>query len=241
VTGTADVGGSRTRLLTGLIADLLGEGDIAAVLDDVMAAAATLDIAASSISLVETGPTLRMVAASDDRAEHLVRSEVRLGAGPTLETAADGSRPGTGRRDLGRWPDLRTEAEPLGISSAAAFPLDAQGHRIGALVLYGDGQPDLGPDDASFARALADIVVLALLRSRTAHLHDSALDLTRALADQTDVERASGMVAELRSTSVRDGMQALRARALAQGVPVATLARAVIDRSDDPSAWGPQP
>jgi hypothetical protein len=242
VTGAAGLGGTRSTLLAGLVADLLGEDDVAVLLDRVVAAAGTLEITASSISLVDTDPAdMRIMAASDERAEHLVRHEVRLGTGPSLDGDRDPRPDDPEPVDLDRWPDYRAEAESLGIRSAIALSLDAADRHIGAMVLYGTDDLRLGRDDGAFARALADIAVLAILRSRTTYLQGTALDLSQALADQTAVEQASGMVAEIRSCTVRDGMHLLRTRAVAGGLPLATLARAVIDRDEDPTTWDDRP
>jgi GAF domain-containing protein len=120
---------------------------------------------ATGLLLVDARGRLRLMAASDERAEMLEHFQVQVVEGPCQDCFRTG-RPVV-NADLQaaatRWPRLAPHAVEAGFRSVHAFPMRFRGEVIGALNLFGDDPGVLGASDVRIVQRLADIATIGLL------------------------------------------------------------------------------
>jgi GAF domain-containing protein len=154
-----------------------------------------------------------------------------IGEGPCLTAATDGRTTRSGA--LGsepRWPRFGPQAAALGVHSVLSLPLlsnervlgtiNVYAHRVGA---FSDEAAEVGE---RFAVSAAAAVVNARVLSSAQRL---AANLTLALRNQATIDQAIGVLIASQSLSVARAQARLRADSEAAGVPMAVLARRVID------------
>ncbi|HEX2156434.1 MAG TPA: GAF domain-containing protein, partial [Actinomycetes bacterium] len=126
------------RLLLHGMDSVAGEG-LAAALQRVAEAATTvLRAQGAGVMLADEHEILRCAAASGPPGRGLARAQERLGAGPALDSYANGMP--VASRDVtadGRWPDLRHLIDRAAVRAVLSAPLTLPGGRpIGSLDLH---------------------------------------------------------------------------------------------------------
>lgn len=198
----------------------------------VRACAAALDAGGAGIVLMAGGASAGVLAASDRIAKDMEDLQFTLGEGPCVESVAR-ARPvlvGDLRRaPAGRWPAFTPAALDLGVRSVSAFPLLVGRVVLGVLEVYSERARDLTDDELADALAYADASTAVLL-----HLQDQARSSAgdpaaiEVLVDRAEVHQATGVVAVQAEVGLGEAVLLLRSRAFADGVPVLSLARAVL-------------
>jgi ANTAR domain/GAF domain len=186
----------------------------------------------------------QLVHATDRVAALLDEQQLTLGEGPCVEVwssrgqvlASDLSSPGS----VIRWPVFAPAAEAAGARAVFTFPLQMGAIRLGALELYRAKPGPLGGEQIADALTLCRAAVAVIL----------ATDLSPPLSppngaqpapqppwplggpdqERIAVYQATGMVAVQLGTGLQDAFARLRAHAFAQGIPLARVARQVVDR-----------
>jgi GAF domain-containing protein len=129
-----------------------------------------------------------------------------------------------------RWPAFMEGAAAAGVQAVFAFPLRVGAINVGVLDLYRDQPGELTTETLASALMAADAAALALL-----HLDVDGAD---AFADDHDsrasyrlqVHQATGMVMAQTGVTIEQAYVMLRARAFAEGRPLAELAGDVAAR-----------
>lgn len=197
-----------------------------------------LEVSAAGLVLADQGGTLRVVAASDERARVLELFEVqndegpcrdcyRLGA-PVVNVNLDGAR--------ARWPRFAPQAIAGGFRSANALPLRLRSQVVGSLNLFHAGHAGLDAAALRLAQALADAATIGILQQRTISQSEVvARQLQAALTSRVVIEQAKGVVAERLQISTDDAFGVLRAAARSHNLLLSDLAREVASGSADVS------
>lgn len=196
----------------------------------------TLAVTGAGIAMVTAAGHRGVVCATDDVSATIEDLQLTLGEGPCVDAAATGSP--VLLSDLARSPDVAVERWPAfmegaataGVEAVFAFPLRVGAISVGVLDLYRDQPGELSTEELAGALVAADAAALALL-----HLDVDAAD---AFADDHDsrasyqlqVHQATGMVTAQTGVTVDQAFLMLRARAFADGRPLAELATDVVAR-----------
>jgi GAF domain-containing protein len=140
----------------------------------------------------------------------------------TVRSGALGSEP--------RWPRFGPLAAALGVHSVLCLPLLSAGRVLGTVNVYAY-RPEAFTDHAAelgerFAVSAAAAVVNARVLSSAQRL---AAKLTLALSNQATIDQAVGVLIASESLIPAQALARLRADSEADGVPMAAVARRVIE------------
>ncbi|KPH97649.1 ANTAR domain protein [Actinobacteria bacterium OK074] len=153
-----------------------------------------------------------------------------------------------------RWPHFADLAVRHGVTATLAVPLRHGDTLLGALNVFlaaPDHEPDHEDvdgdhddvDGMALAQILADAAAVGLCNHRDWDQHRMlAEQLQQALNSRVRIEQAKGMLAERWQTGVEAAFIALRGYARSNRLPLADVARAVVERTvDDPALRGHGP
>jgi GAF domain-containing protein len=196
----------------------------------------SLGVSGGGISMVTAAGNRGVVCATDDTAARIEDLQLTLGEGPCVDAVSAGAPVLVG--ELGqlvgtgpdRWPAFLEAATAAGVRAAFAFPLRIGAIRVGVLDLYRDRPGELTDEEITGALMAADTAALALL-----HLDMSPEDAFDGdpgdrSTYQLQVHQATGMVQVQLGVTTEEAFLALRARAFADGQPVADIATEVVQR-----------
>ncbi|WP_131737337.1 GAF domain-containing protein [Actinomadura roseirufa] len=177
--------------------------------------------------------------ATDAVAALLDEQQFTLGEGPGIEAGASGGQvlvaDVSAPAGASRWPMFAPVATAAGARAVFAFPLQAGAIRLGALTLYRAKPGPLTGEQVADAVTLCRTAVAVMLAAGWPPLNGAGSDqgawpLGGPGEGRIEVYQATGMVAVQLGVGLQDAFAALRARAFSEGVPLARLARQVVDR-----------
>jgi hypothetical protein len=174
------------------------------------------------------------VAASDGGATQLEELQFSLGQGPCVDASRTGRPvlvPDLAAAPPGSWPQFGVEATAAGLRAVFALPLQVGGIRLGVLDLYRDTPGELTQKELADALFFADAGTQLLLELQA---RDTAQGVPpphafAVLDDRAEVHQATGVVSVRAGVTLAQALSLLRARAYAEGRPLADLAREVLD------------
>ena len=183
--------------------------------------------------MTDEGPA-GTVAASDAGAMQLEELQFTLGQGPCVDASRTGRpvlAPDLAATSPSTWPQFGAGADAAGLRAVFALPLQVGGIRLGVLDLYRDTAGELARKELADALSFADAATQLLLDMQA---QDTALGIPppHALAlldDRAEVHQATGVVSVRAGVTLAQALSLLRARAYAEGRPIADLARDVLD------------
>jgi hypothetical protein len=198
-----------------------------------------LPVSGASISLMAQSAR-RTLCSSDDRAAELMETQYTLGVGPCLTAFSSGApvlaADLSGGADAHQWPVFAQQALQLGVKAVFSFPLAIGAIAAGTLDLYRDATGTLAEAELGVALLLADTATLSVLRiyssSGETEYAQGAGDMAWLGGDagHDEVHQATGMVMVQCGVGAEEALLRLRARAFADGVTLARLARDVVER-----------
>ncbi len=176
----------------------------------------------------------RLVAATDGPAAAAQELQFQLGEGPGID-ALRRAEPVLCDDLAGSWPNwsaFAAAAADAGVAAMFAFPLQADGIRLGVMSLYRETSGRLDDETLTEAIAYAQAATAVLLHLQALAEPMSGLhpDLTGVIADRAAVDRATGMVAAQADVTPADALMLLRARAYSHGVTLSAMSRDVLER-----------
>ena len=161
-------------LFVALADTLVDDFDVVELLDRlVMTCVELFDVAAAGVLLFDGKRQLQLMAASNDRAEHLEVFQIQADQGPCLDCAR-GRKP-VSVSDLrlvrDRWPRFYPAAEIVGFRAVHAVPLRLRQEGLGTLGLFHTVPIELSLSRLHTAQALADVATIGILHSSTRGTH----------------------------------------------------------------------
>jgi hypothetical protein len=185
----------------------------------------------AGIALISDGNQLTSLCTSNPSASALMNLELTVGEGPTVDASRGDA---TLDNDLvastsQNWTVYRAEAVALGAKAVFGYPVRLGGARFGALSLYRNSPGPLNAGQSSDAYLMASVIGRAVLsREAGASLVGLASEMSGDSLLDFRVHQAAGMLAIQASTSVKDALVLLRARAFGVGSPLSSIAQRVI-------------
>ena len=175
---------------------------------------------------------LKLMAATDERAEMLELFQVQTEEGPCQDCFRTGS-PVTGV-DLAAssevWPHFAPRAVAAGFRSVHAFPLRLRQNVVGALNLFGTRTGTMAAGDVRIVQALADVATIGLLQERAIRRSEVLSEqLQRALNHRVVIEQAKGVLAQIHAVSVDEAFDLLRSYARTHRRGLSEVAEAVLE------------
>lgn len=173
---------------------------------------------------------LRLMAASDERAEMLELFQVQANEGPCQDCYRDGVPViVTNLQDsVERWPQFAPEAVEAGFRAVHAFPMRLRGNVIGALNMFGADAGSMDDGDVRIIQALADIATIALLQEHAITRSELLTEqLQSALNSRIVVEQAKGFLAQLHGESPDEAFVRLRTYCRRHGLKLSEVALTV--------------
>jgi transcriptional regulator with GAF, ATPase, and Fis domain len=231
-------GTSREETLSDLfvaLADtLVDDFDVVELLDRLVSTCTELfDVTAAGVLIFDVNRQLRLVAASNERAEHLEVFQIQVDEGPCLDCAR--SRTPTSVTDLrtaaDRWPRFYPAAEIVGFQAVHAVPLRLRQEGLGALGLFHSTPTELPARDLHAVQALADVATIGILQQQ--HTHQKTIltnQLQGALDSRIAIEQAKGILAESGNVTINVAFSRLRHYARNHNLKLSNLAQAVTTR-----------
>ena len=198
------------------------------------AVTAALPVTGAALSLMIPTGSAGLVAATDDRATAMEELQFSLGDGPSLVASRSGRpvmEPDLSQLPTARWPGYLPAVLDQGVRAVFAFPLQVGAIRVGVLDLYRDSAGHLPDHDFADALDFADVATMLLLHLQGQNPDEPMYpDLLETAVHRPEVHQATGMVMVQTSVTIEQAFLMLRARAFAEGRPVADLATEVVDR-----------
>jgi hypothetical protein len=196
----------------------------------------TLDMSGAGIAMVTSTGHRGVVCATDDVAAKIEELQLSLGEGPCVDAAETGAPvliPELGASadvNVERWPTFMDAAAAAGVQAVFALPLRVGAISVGVIDLYRNRPGPLAGDHLPAALMAADAAALALLYIDIDGEAAFGDDHDARSAYQLQVHQATGMVLAQLDVSIEEAFLMLRARAFADGRPLAELAADVVAR-----------
>jgi GAF domain-containing protein len=201
-----------------------------------------LDVSASGL-LLANGGGLRMIVASNERAELLELFQIQHDEGPCLDSYRSGEAIVAEAVDGGfdRWPRFARACVDPGFSSIIAVPLRVTGKVMGTLNLFGTTErPALNQTTARVAQAMAHVAAIAIEQDRISRERATLIvQLETALESRVTIEQAKGMLANHLDIDLNEAFGRLRHRARSSRRLLSEVAEeAVLNRGRDYTSAG---
>src|SRR5216683_3199375 len=203
-----------------------------------------LAVSAAGVMLAAPSGGLSLVASSSEAMRLLELFELQAQEGPCQDAFRSGERVGQAdlRAGSGRWPLFSTHAVRAGFRSVVALPLRLRDVTLGALNLLSATRTPIEEADLIVARAFADLAALSILQHRASteaqRLNEQ---LSAALTSRVVIEQAKGVISERAGIDLAEAFTRLRAHSRNTNQRLTDVARAAVDGTLEPLAWGPPP
>jgi hypothetical protein len=210
------------------------EGAAVAVRHAVIACGKALDGEAALLLASDHRP-YEPVFATGPHGDDLTDLQATLGEGPAVEAGhGDGPVLGADLRTAGahaRWPEFAPAALDRGVAAVFAIPVGSGAAQVGVLCLYRERAQELTRDQLDTILLYADAAMVLALDDRGGLAPGSAELIGSSFAERrAEVHQATGMISVQLDISVIDALVTLRARAYAEGRPIAQVAADVVGR-----------
>ncbi len=203
-----------------------------------------LEAGAAAILLADGDRRLRVMAASDERANLLELFQLQNDEGPCLDCVTSGQP--VLQQDLAtdtRWPRFAAESVQAGFLSVAAVPLRLRGDVFGALNLFLHQPQGMTDADVALAQAMADVASIAMVQDDAIRRSElRAGQLQHALDSRVVIEQAKGMLSERGQLGMDEAFGHLRSYARRTNSPLTGVASDLVGgrlQLDDVVAWLP--
>ena len=199
-----------------------------------------LAVAGAGITIMSGGQA-GPLCVSNPRIAALEDLQFAIGQGPCRDAYSSGrpvSAPLLGASASARWPSFVELAQSSGIGAVFAYPLAANGAKIGVLSLYQEEGGELSTRQHEDSLAIAEILTETVLSLQdSAPAGTLAVGLQDAVAYRAEIYQASGMTSIQLQIPVAEALLRIRSHAFAQGETVAAVAGDIVARrlrlSDD--------
>jgi hypothetical protein len=177
-----------------------------------------------------SSPSRGLVHATDHVSAGLEDLQLTVGEGPCLDAFASGGP--VLIADLtaatARWPAFTPAACELGAAAVFSFPLQVGVVRLGSLDLYRDTAGPLTRVELADALILSDLATQGVIADLDGHRTE---DVSWLADPYAQVHQATGMVQVQLGSTTDVALMRLRGYAFTHNVPLADVARQVVERS----------
>jgi hypothetical protein len=199
------------------------------------AAATALSAYGAGVSVMTSQGTWGFAVASDPASQHLEELQFALGEGPCMDAIAT-SRPvfvaDVNDGTTIRWPMYASAVQEYGVRSVFAFPLRTAATRLGVLDVFRTQAGQMSQDDIAQSLTFAEIAQAAMLDGQdNAPAGAVPEGFDEAPGHRAEVFQAQGMIMVQLDVSLAEALVRMRARAYAEGRPLADVARDVVART----------
>lgn len=174
------------------------------------------------------------VCVSSPRMAALEDLQFTIGEGPCQDAFRSNTPVHAPRLDVSasaRWPSFVDLARSTGVGAVFAYPLSANGAKIGVLTLYQDEEGEMSVTQHADSMAIVEVITETVLSLQDAAPHGTlAPGLEEAVAYRAELYQASGMVAVQLQIPVAEALLRIRAHAFADGRPAGDVARDIVAR-----------
>lgn len=174
------------------------------------------------------------ICVSDQSVAALEDLQYTIGQGPCRDAFHTGRSIHAAHLDAAaqaRWPSFVELARKSGIGAVFAYPLTADGAKVGVLTLYQQDEGDLSPAQHDDSMALAEVLTETVLSLQDdAAPGTLAFGLDGAVQYRAEIYQASGMVAIQLSIAAAEALLRIRAHAFANDQTVAETAKQIVAR-----------
>lgn len=195
-----------------------------------------LAVTGAGVAMVTAAGHRGVVCATDTVSATIEDLQLTLGEGPCID-AVQGAVSvlvpdlvDAAALSTERWPTFMESAARAGVRAVFAFPLRIGAISVGVIDLYRDRPGELSAPQLSAALMAADAAALALLYLDVDGEDAFSDDRISRSSYQMQVHQATGMVMAQVRVSIDQAFLLLRARAFADGRPLAELATDVVSR-----------
>ena len=227
------------RALVTLADTLVAGYDLAELMHDLVEVSVELlDATAAGLVLADGHGQLNVLASTSQDIEALEVLQIRTGRGPCFDCYITGEPQSIHdvSADLDRWPRFAPLALQQGFRSVHAVPMRLRDRTIGALNLFRTHPGELAEPDRHAAQALADVATIGILQVRDAEqTAEVNRKLEHALAGRVIIEQAQGILANYSGLDMNQAFTSLRDLARHHRLTLTDLARALVDRQDEPA------
>jgi GAF domain-containing protein len=196
--------------------------------------AATLDVAAVGILLLDEDQRLDLVAATSEESSIVETMQVAAESGPCIQAVRSAQAVSVPDIELSppEWHRFRDSAREQGFRAVHAIPLRLRQTTIGTLNLFRETTGELDARDARIAQALADVATIGILHERA--LRESDLvraQLQIALNTRVVIEQAKGLLAYTHDVSMEEAFRMMRSYARRNNLLLSRVAEDLVNRT----------
>jgi hypothetical protein len=174
------------------------------------------------------------VCVSSPRMAALEDLQFTIGEGPCQDAYRSNTPVHAPRLDVSasaRWPSFVDLAHATGVGAVFAYPLSANGAKIGVLTLYQEAEGEMTATQQEDSIAIVEVLTETVLSLQDAAPAGTlARDLDEVVAYRAEIYQASGMVSIQLQIPVAEALLRMRALAFADGRPVGVVAADVVAR-----------
>ena len=189
-----------------------------------------LDVAAAGVVLSDRRGTLRMAAASSERARLVALFAIQAAEGPCLDCVRTGHPVDSTDlvADTLRWPRFAPAARAAGFVATRAVPMRLRRTVVGALNLFDAAPNGMDASGMQLGQALADVATIGMLQHRAIGNNTVLIEqLQTALNSRVVIEQAKGVLSAHGGIDMDRAFGALRGYARAHNLRLSALAFAV--------------
>lgn len=201
-----------------------------------------LGAAAAAVLLIDDDGTLRVIGASNERANLLELLQLQNDEGPCLDSFRTGHIVSSWDLSVeSSWPAFTASSLKTGYSAVCAIPMRLRDFTIGCLNLFIAEPVALPDDDIVLARALAEVAAIAIDQDHTTReLVVREGQLRHALQSRIVIEQAKGIIAAQSGVDMDGAFKMLRSHARNNNQRLTDVARLVIAGSTTIGADAPR-
>lgn len=192
-----------------------------------------LSVAGAGITVMGAGQS-GLLCVSSPRMAALEDLQFTMGVGPCQDAFHTGLPVHAPRFDpsaVARWPSFATQARESGIGSVFAYPLAANGAKIGVLTLYQDGEGHLTAGQHDDSIVLAEVLTETVLSLQDAAPEGVLAEgLEGAGAYRAEIHQAAGMIAIQLKIPIAEALMRIRAHAFASNQSIGVVAADIVAR-----------
>lgn len=195
---------------------------------------ASLPVSGASVTVINASRAQHSLCSSDSIAARIDELQFEIGEGPQWNAVSSGELvliPDIAADLHSDWPIFWSAVRQLAVGALFSVPMRMGAVTVGAVTLYRAHPGDLGPDQRTYALAIASAIAsTAVNRAMRSAADEDAAETPAAPALRREVHQATGMILVQLNSTATIAYSRLQAYAFAHGRPIQDVARDVVNR-----------